>query len=338
MDTYFDRFCAAAGVIPLDGESLGYEDQEELVNCLRGFMTYAERHASSRKPGHHIEIGFFSADEVNAFAATWEGQDGIAISWGVVATLREAFMSAMRHPNSFSWIPTEARDAAGTWLYECSKFFVFLHELGHIWNGHTSLLVHRGVAPFIEEIRAFGGGELGNLDRQTMEMDADGFASAGIFSLGVGVMKFPAVHTGIEQEFGPGATQLAMVSLSIYFVFRLFDEAADFDGEENHAHPSPPLRQLIIAASLAAASARAGVFEEDNAWQVILHGMTSAEDVYARHAQKPSDDAAFQAARSKEGKKYIDKLLRHWHILHPQLDQLKRGGILPPTQEILDDD
>ncbi|MGO6847984.1 hypothetical protein ACCS84_33190 [Rhizobium ruizarguesonis] len=337
MSDYFDRLCAAAGVLPLDGNCLSVEDRQALLDCLGQFTTYARLHASTRKPGHEIEIGFFNAPEVNAFAATWDGQDGIAISWGVVTTLRQAFRSALIPPDYFTWIPTEARDDAATWLYECSKFFVFLHELGHVWNGHTSLLVQRGISAFIEEIRAFGDGTLGNLERQTMEMDADGFASANIFNLGVATHKFPITHEGIEKEFGPGATQLAMVSLAIYFVFRLFDAAADFDDEEKHAHPSPPLRQLMIASALAVAAHNSGVFEEKNARQVIFQGMTAAEEVYARYAEKPIDDAAFQAAAGLEGGKYIRKLLRHWHVLRPQLDQLKRGGILPPTQKIADD-
>ncbi len=335
MGGYFEKLCAAAGVVPLNGEALDEADQAELLNCMEQFTSYAKLHASTRKPGHVIEIGFFDADEINAFATTWEGVDAIAISWGVVKTLRGLFGDILTPPG-FAWIDSPKRKAASVWFYECAKHFIFLHELGHIWNGHTSFLLQNGI-PFIEELRAFPNGKIGNIDRQTMELDADGVAAANIFRLAVVSNRFPAINAPFEQQQGIGATHLAMASLAIHLVFRLFDAAADFDHDAKYAHPTPPLRQRIIAGILAAQAAKTGVFEEENAWNIILSGMMSAEDAYAKWAGRPRDDQEFRAAFGPEGDKYITKLLRHWHILRPQLDVLKRGGVLPPIQEIPDE-
>ena len=336
MQDYFERLCEAAGVSAVDAEQLSFEDQAELIACLQLFEGFAIHHAQTRKPGHHIEIGFFAADDVNAFAATWEEQDAIAISWGVVTVFRKFFTNLMA-ADVMKWIGPEDREAAAQWFYDCAKCFVFIHELGHIWNGHTSLINNRGVMPFLYEISAFPDGKLGNLDRQTMEMDADGFAAANIFNMGVVVNKFPAVSSEIEDRFGEGATHLAMVAMATYLVFRMFDAAADFDDEALHAHPSPPLRQFIINGALIAQAAKSGIFSEKTAVDVTLTGVLTAEHVYAKAMGKKIDDSALKAAFSEQGQKFSRKLLRNWHVLRPQLDLLKRGGILPPVQDIPDD-
>lgn len=332
MEHYFEKMCAAADVAALDGEALEEANQEEMIVCIQQFSAYAKLHASTRRPGHNIEIGFFDDDQVNAFAATWQGEDAIAISWGVVTQLREAFSKVVFVPGRFAWLADDKRTSAATWLYECAKHFIFLHELGHIWNGHTSLINQKGIASFIFELRAFGSDALGNLDLQTMELDADGFAAANIFNLGVIHNAFPSVNPKLEDAYGPNATNLAMVAFAVYFVFRMFDEAADFDDEETYSHPSPPLRQRLIAATLAAHAERNGLMSEANAWPIIAAGVNAAEDLFALYAGKERDDQAMKEAFGPEGEKYTKKLLRHWHILRPQLDKLKRGGVLPEVQ------
>jgi len=336
MVTYFERLCVEVGLTALDGEALCESDQEDMIGTLTQFNQLATNHANTRHPGHFIDIGFFDSDEVNAFAATWEGIDAIAISWGCTTVLRTLFDSALEKPG-FPWVPDHQRISASMWLYECAKHFIFLHELGHIWNGHTSLLNQRGVLPFIEELSVFPDQGLGSLDRQTMEMDADGFAAANIFSLGLYVHKFPTVNRQIEEEYGVGATGLAMASLAIYLVFRMYDEAIDFDHAAVRVHPSAPLRQRMIAGSLAVAAAKENVFSSEQAMQLIVRGMSSAEDVYSRIRGTKRDDEAFIAALGEEGERYLRRLLRQWHILRPQLDPLKRGGVLPPVQDVPND-
>lgn len=331
MEDIFDRLCFAKMLQPLDADSLNDEEQAEVVSCTAQFASLTEKLAATRNPGHVIEFGFVDSPKFAAFATTWEQTDFVVLHWGVITTLRSFFALIMAGPIFASWIHGAERPKVAKWFFECAKVFILWHEVGHIYHGHTSLIAKRGLR-FIDELNAFPNDGLGGLDRQTLEMDADGFASACIFTLGTIGHEFPVRQSEFEAEHGESSTSLLMVSMCIFLVFRIFDAAIDFDDEEKKAHPAPALRLHMIAGSLAAAAVRDGHYDYEVAFDIIIAGISWGEEVYAKFHDKERDDAATAAAFGPKGVAYIQKLLRHWHVLFPQLEPLKRGGNLPPPQ------
>ncbi|PZM12074.1 hypothetical protein [Rhizobium tubonense] len=329
MDTVFERMCAECGLDPLNGDGLEFEDQEELVRCIWQVNQLNADHAKIRAPGFEVEVGFFKSSQRRAFSGIFEGTDVIAVSWGIIETYRGVF-SGIMGLSVFSWIPQHQRDEAALWLYECAKHSIFLHELGHIWNGHTSLKQQRGIASSRD-------GGLSNIDLQTLEFDADSFAATHIFNFGVITHPFPIIKSELDDQFGRGATYLLMTVFAIYMVFRLEDRPADFDPDEKKLYPSTPLRQRMMAGVLVAHAGKKGLFEEQNAWDLVVQGIWTAEEVFAKWMKRPRSDTAVRAALSAEGGKYQDKLLQHWHAIRPQLDPLKRGGELPKAQYVDDE-
>lgn len=331
MSDVFESWCFQSGRTPLMAEQLKDDDQVEMVRSLMEFTKFNDLHARKRDTTVDLEVGFYKSSEFNAVASSYKATDVIAISWGIVTTLRNLFNDIM-HFEKLSWIGEDQRDAAATWMYECALLFIFLHELGHVWNGHTSLVKAKGIA-FLDEMNAFPDGSLGRLDRQMLEFDADSFAATNMFNYGTLSHPFPSINPSWEQ-FGDGLTGFVMVAFSLHLLFRIFDRAADFDHEEKRIHPSAPLRQRIIADTLARRAEDGDRYM--GALEVALWGMNLAEDAFAFRVGKPRDDNALQAVMGPEGERYIRKLLKHWHIIRPQLDPLKRGGVLPVAQAVED--
>ncbi len=331
MDSLFERMCAARGLKPLNREALNSTDQVEVSNWLEFFNWLNEQHARSRNPGLQIEIGFYDSHQFNAFATIFKLTDVIAVSWEVVKSLRDLFHDVLDLP-VLTWIDGPYRPAAAAWLYRCGVHFIFMHELGHVWHGHTSLAEQHGIA-FMDELTAFPDGTIGNLDRQTLEFDADAFAATNVLNYAVLSRPFPVVNPSWE-DFGNGMTSLIMTAFSLHLLFRLYDKAADFDPHARRRYPSPPLRQVILAETMTAQAEEKGGFL--SALEIIQWGITLAEEAYAKRQRMPVDDTAIQETMGPDGKKYIAKLIKHWHIIRPQLDPLKRGGLLAPTQEVDD--
>ncbi|MEA3533740.1 hypothetical protein [Rhizobium sp. CC-YZS058] len=338
MDDRFERVCKAAGKKVVNAEYLNDDDRLQLERTLQQFEAFAKSYIDLALPGHHIAIGFYDSLQVNAFATTCDGQDAIGISWGGLQKLRSEFVRAIDYRDQFAWLPSGKELEAVDWLFDCAKYFIFIHELGHIWHGHTSLLQTGRVPAFWFETGPLKGRPLSKIDRQTMEMDADGFAADNLFDFGLEYRPFPGINSQWEQTHGTGATRLLMIAMSLHFTFRIFNKPIDFDPQEQQVHPSPPLRQRMIAGSLIAAALRRNAASEDDAMYIILRGISEAEWLYATINGISPATEAITAAWGNEGHLYQRKLLRRWRVLRPQLDALKRSGELPAIQDIPEDD
>ncbi len=333
MELFFDTAFGRLGKKALDFQKLRAEVQAQYIAHLASYTEYASLYGGSTNPAHQIKVGYFDSSKPNGCAAILDGQDIIGIS-SEVPKLKEGLFREIIEQPFFAEIPDHEQEGAVSWLGDCAQHFLFWHELAHVWNGHTSFQAKAGVL-FIDELSAVSD-KLGNLDYQTMEMDADGFAAATSFNH-LSRFAFPHRLTAIEGKLGPGTTSLTLGMVAIYLLFRLFDAAADFDDEERKSHPSPPLRQRLIAGSLAAQAKRSGAMEERAALSIVLAAAHLGENLYADSRRIPRDSNAFDEALGERGDLYQRKLLRHWRVLRPQLDVLKRRGTLVPVQDIPDE-
>ncbi len=333
-DDFFEEMCRSANRKALDAEWLSDSDQEELIQSLDQFQRYSALHASSRKPGHHVEIGFFESVNFDAFATTWREVDGIGISWGVMIRLKETFDALVAMPSYFDCYNDDQKKYIATWLRECAKWFIFFHELGHIWNGHTSFLNEHGRAEFYFETSSSGGEALSNIDRQTLEFDADCFAAANIFNFGFLQNPFKLAYEKIESQAGEGSTKTAMISFSLYVLFRMFDKELDFDEHARRQYPSPPLRNFLIFSTMIAQAEKKGTHKNEEIKAQLINGMVFAEVLYSKLKNQDHKIDVLNELMGPKTDIYLNKILRNWHNLYPRLNVLKRGGVLPPPQDL----
>jgi len=334
LDSIFNRFCKSTKEISVDEADLSVGDRKELHRLLADFNHFVLQHAFRQGKDADIHIGFFQSRAFTARASYFEGSDVIAISWEIVTALREEFAGAVNLPG-LDWIEAPYRDAAARWLYTISIHSVFLHEFSHVWNGHTRLLDGRGVA-FIDEAENPPEDRLSLLERRTLEFDADSFAGTNVvtFSQSRNLL-FPFVNPSWDSNFGDGVTSMVMAAFAMHSVFRRFNEAAEFDHSLGRIHPAAPLRQRIIAETMARHAEEKYDYLEGS--EVMLWGARLAENVRAQRIDAPLDDAALQATLGPEWVAFRNDLLRCWHTLRPQLDAFKLGGELAATQEVDDD-
>lgn len=333
MSFTFEQFANASGHPAVDFSKIPAAESKILTSSLEQFNKLAATHAKKRNPSISVVIGILDYEDFNASAFT--AADVIGINRGLFRRLLSMFM-AIAGADVMSWIGAEDRISAAVWLFEAGKHFFFFHELGHIWNGHTRLVRASGIAA-IEEIRALPGGGITNLDLQTFEMDADGFAVANIFHIAVDGTRFPYDNVEVNEKHGPNATSLMMLSMAIYFVFRMFDDAIDIENSEAWDHPSSPLRQFLITRILIAHALKTGAFSEKQASELSYTGAVLGEAIFAKIFSKASKDVELGSAFGETGVQYSKKLLRHWKNLYSELNRLKPGGVLPAPQDITDD-
>jgi hypothetical protein len=66
---------------------------------------------------------------------------------------------------------------------------------------------------------------------------------------------------------------------------------------------------------------------------MVLRVIGLGEEAFALLTGKPVDAAGVKLSYSAEGIAYPKGLLKNWGKLRPQLEPLKRGGILAPVTE-----
>ena len=328
MDSLFESICQQFGVLPVRPTDLTSEEQREVELCLRKFSAVQQAHASTRNPDHNIIMGFTNKNVFNAMAATCGEHDFVAIDIGVLRALRKKFYSI--NFSNVEWLKGNYdHDALATWLYECGKFFIFFHEMGHIWNGHTSWGRQHGLA-FLDESRRFDGISIGNIDIQTLEMDADGFAAANVIASALSANPPPITSNNLVGSFDENQARYLFVSYAIYTFFCELYSNVDFD-EERETHPSAALRQFMIAATLEASADRYSL-DSKSCFDAIVAGVQKAAEAFYLNGGSIDHIKYVNSVFGGLGRGYANKLLDNWRTIYPELDVLKRGGILPLPQ------
>jgi hypothetical protein len=326
--------------------------------------------ANSTKPGHEVEFIFLKSQEFNAWAASHRGHDVIAMNAAVVAILANLFARLMSDPQSMSWIgnagsetlaaisvkeglhsrllvgarqrPKDAlRGRVAHHMASLASMWVFQHELAHIWNGHVDLLHERRGFRSIDELKAASRTGIGSLDLQTLEMDADSYATTNVLLQAIqprldrpsdfSELTFPEF-----EEIGPGASMAYIAMFAIYFLFRSFDEALNLGVDLDRAsHPPAPVRQgFAMTSAMVTIETHFGIPQSRTralAKTVVSH----AEEAFARITERQPilvDDALKSWNRD-----FAARVFRNWNALRPDLDRLKRGGNLPPVSTAWDE-
>ncbi|MBY2949483.1 hypothetical protein [Rhizobium leguminosarum] len=363
MPADFERLIRASGMASCDPKQFG-PWATLIETTLERFRRLSDsRSAAHATAAHQIAIGYSDDNDFNAFADTIQGEDIIAIAQNVPISLALLFKRAMLFRGIMPWVGKfdnshvdpepitaedilfaldnrpphppgeldELRTKLAHLMTGIALDFVFLHEMGHVWNGHTSLFRNRyGLR--LTEIERGKKVPLSPIDRQTLEMDADCYAGRLMATYPTPEKDWLPVNPGWEKEFGEGSTFLIIRNFAIYLAMRCFNDAASLENIENSNYPPVALRQYFVMGTWFVALNKDTGRDQAELIRLALPIIGAGELAFSLLTGNPVDDSGVKLAYSAEGIEYATSLLRNWAKLHPDLDPLKRGGALAPVQ------
>ncbi|TBC93222.1 hypothetical protein ELH26_03900 [Rhizobium leguminosarum] len=363
MASNFERRLRRFGRTALHPDSLEFW-QPLFKQLLDRFNYFAADRAKAQAPGHSVAIGFSEDCEYNAIARTDDEGDLIAISANVPVSLERAFNRALCFKSVMPFAgpldeehvdpepvdpkdlvyglnsnvprivpPNQIRSNLATLLTTIAMDFIFEHEMGHIWNGHTSFGNGLGISAY-EEIEKTPDARISETEYQTLEMDADVFAGTAMTRERLLPQPWLPMIADWENKFGPGSTMLSLQMWAVYFSFRILDEAATLANVETRKHPPIYVRHFHVLGSWAAALSRRRGRDEKETYEMVRSITMGVEGAFACLTGREFDPAGITMAYSQEARDYIVVLLENWPRLRPQLDPLKRGGNLAPVTEL----
>lgn len=344
---------------------------------LAGLRDWAENVLYDRCP-RPIEFGLICASELNAFAYTSKNEDPkkldfIGLNIGPIGTLYNIFHRILSVPDSFPEIGNpdlETKDRSAlpylttntkqsgfefqfpncpirqqfaSELAQIAIEFLFLHELGHLKNGHVDFVRQEMSFDYLPE--AFDGRDLrnANLVWQTLEFDAD--ATSLVLCAAQAHSRFRTVSSNIENYEKESSralkaiyenfeTTIQMVSYSIYIAFRLFDLSEwSWMSQPNLSHPSPLFRLGSIALTLFQLFSVKPIYETSPHSYMKNFGPTlyRAEiDCGLIQGAEPDPRGINDFINSSQRHHYLHQLEACWKEIRPLLDHHVRGGNLAP--------
>ncbi|MDR6230456.1 hypothetical protein QE444_002813 [Pseudomonas sp. SORGH_AS199] len=342
---------------------------------LAGLRSWAENTLYDKRPCP-IEFGLICANELNAFAYTSKNEDPnkldfIGINIGPIGTLYNIFHRILSVPDSFSeignpdletkdrgalpYLTTNTRQSGfefqfpncpirqqfASELAQIAIEFLFLHELGHLRNGHVDFVRQEMSFDYLPEAFDGRGMRNANLIWQTLEFDAD--AASLVLCAAQAHTRSRIVSSNIKDYESNSAlkaiyenfeTTMQMVSYSIYIAFRLFDLSEwSWMNQPNLSHPSPLFRLGSIAPTFFQLFSVKPIYETSPQLYMTNFEQTlyRAEiDCGLIQGTEPDPRGIYDFANSPQRYDYLHQLEACWKEIRPLLNNYVRGGNLAP--------
>lgn len=344
---------------------------------LAGLRDWAENVLYNRRP-RPIEFGLICAAELNAFAYTSKNKDPnkldfIGLNIGPIETLYNVFHRILSMPDSFPeignrnlekkdrgilpYLTTSTRKSGfefqlpncpirqqfASELAQIAIEFLFLHELGHLKNGHVDFVRQEMSFDYLPE--AFDGRDMrnANLIWQTLEFDAD--AVGLVLCAAQAHSRFKTVSSNIADYSNESnsalkaiyenfETTIQMISYSTYIAFRLFDLSEwSWINQPNLSHPSPLFRLCSIGPTFFQLFSVKPAYEisPHSYMDSFLHTLYRAEiDCGLIQGAEPDPRGFNDFINSPQRSAYLHQLEACWKDIRPILNLYVRGGNLAP--------
>jgi hypothetical protein len=342
----------------LDTTSCKGEDPELYSSCsnlAKAYVTFY-RQAILRLPLIHFD--WIASSSVNACAFRHQGRYFIGVTAGAMVLLNALFNRMLSNPvvlpglgnsaaedagrvvpvplsldaevflaaGAVPVLPTDqTRQAVAVLLQRYCFEFVLRHELTHISHGHVDYSAYRLGIPLVRELGWINGKAQPFLDRQTMEVLADGQAAFGAsgnlklaFDEPTGQLPPP-----LDAICSHPVDAMFLWAFAVAAFFRVFGDDT-LDGVDGTHLLYPPTRVRQINALNLAASWVQREWDKELAEQcapVLLAGLMEAERAFEIVTGSPSmraglthelDGSTFNHAR--------DVIAMHWtNVLRPAL-------------------
>jgi hypothetical protein len=304
-----------------------------------------------------LEIGILPYQDFNAWACTYKGVDLIALHSGAIYILRDLFDYMLSNPvvlpqigNPSSEVAQEyynietdtfiaihsvrrfepkdsARSDYAATLFQIGLNYIFQHELGHIFNGHTLWLTQTYGTRVLAEVGAASIPNIDLLHLQTLEVDADSFATLDCLSRFCGL----TISGGVPQTRPSilGATREAIFSVlfALYCTWRIQapEPVVTLPEVLQADHPPAAQRQRFIASLLLQFTVQHGAFNATDVTDIIKSVIIEAENIFAALTGKPIDSDLYSRTWDQTVE-LLQLLHQNWKNLRPQLVPLMRGG------------
>ena len=317
-----------------------------------------------------LNVGLIDRSDLNAWAISSPTTDYIGLHSGLMHALKSISRALMSHsfilPNvgepstvrkvvfpiaatAIPWGPQIAvvaplEDAKREHLASCLAAlcvaFIFYHEFGHIYNGHTDWLSeHRGIS-LISEFKIPSRERFVGLTRQTLERDADLFAVQAItqFAMQPVIRRYDGIAAWKLPPYnwvGSQGDAMALICVASQIVNMVYANAKELSETTlfQLEHPHPAIRSYLIALGLLqVVPFRTGLpmLEEKfslDVFEKLSDGFNAWCGVFGSDsASALNDSAAMQTFFNIYG-----SYENEWARIRPELDKFKRGGILPPA-------
>jgi len=364
----FEKFIEARRLVICDANAeptlVGLLEEFETINA--GTLKFYRRH------GGPMALRLIVVDKwgFNAFAASLDDCDVIGINRGVYGILLATARGVVSQGFSTSQFAGNQSDVAGRTVSGSPKdvlrgiaaldpsplqddsqdltahriarvafHFMLFHELAHLVNGHCDWVGLNRAVSLICEMNDGQFEALEGLERETLEWDADSEAIREILEItlqphigGVGGRATWSVPE--RNSFGTPQDAFKFVGAAISICsayFGAFDDN-DFLSNAPRTHPHPVLRMLSFrGATVQNLAFRCGMtYDEASRFtSPFLEPMRQLNAFFTRDpsVSPPSDIIEIKNARTRQYQ-------HHWAKLHPELDRLKRGGMLAPAQPV----
>lgn len=192
--------------------------------------------------------------------------------------------------------------------------YLFLHEYGHIVNGHLDYSISKGKKfVFFESSNKRNGG----LINQCLEMDADSFAA----SKNIGLVNDPEFWSGAALTTGFAAI----------FIHQLLSTKIDaFDKLEDYSHPIPAIRQMIYVNMVYSFFSQFGnKFAGDLSDHIIKILLPEYVNVFRDILGLEKESLTLTSIDKKEVKQHFNAIMFTWNEIHDDLEKYAFGHIAP---------
>jgi hypothetical protein len=308
------------------------------------------QHAPTMYP---VFVGYVESLRMNAFAFVRENYGFVGLYPGSVLTIYSFFSNLLAHPNFFptigdpqkeeQWagfdrahivrIPKDpTRGSFAGLLSVLAIDFLFTHEIGHLMNGHAELINVKLGVPVFAEFDVGQSKALDNLTSQTLEMDADCFATGQGVSVAVGRASNPEAvfPEHWRQWYKTPRSALAMWSLAVYGLHRMFlgGQVPPADHLDS-THPDPSVRLLVAYLTAVELLKKRGLNElASELDSIFAEAVHPIEHGHAFLTSTQVNASGARAAFDPPARKHLNVLLGHWKSLRPELLPFVHGGKL----------
>jgi len=318
-----------------------------------------------------LSAAYIDSDRINGFAAKEDGVYLIGIYSGVRRKFLALFYGLLSQPDVF---PTLSNNPASK-PYFGSKLFhpissvdiepfpdppldpvrrafserlaflaermAFHHEVAHIRNGHVDWLRSRTGIAYIDELNWGDERSIGDVDRLTLEWDADTHAIVSLLH--------DTTEATVRQDkdrarlvipertrFGGLDAALTVCSFIAYSVFRIMTpirKLGTLEEELTRTHVHPTVRIRMNHGTLITNLAHTAEIDPEPYRKHMSQGVAMAEKAWSNMSGDELLD--IDADQVKDVEQKLGKLFeRRWVDLHPELNALKLAGVLPPVEAI----
>jgi hypothetical protein len=227
-------------------------------------------------------------------------------------------------------------------LSSLAFYFLVMHEVGHLRNGHLDVLKNSGIRE-LTEINPSNEFTRDPLLRQTLEIDADAYAadkSIGFAIERIGIKAdggSPAVGA-FHDAYADYERALRTLAFAVYVLFRIFG-TRDYPAESigTATHPLSWLRLRITFQVIGDLVARAtnGLVRPEQFYDYAFESIVEAEESIAMISARPVDLHWVKAAFDPDGSQtsvaaHLAQITEKWAEIRPVLCLFRRGGTLAP--------